>query len=76
MPNESEKRDIEILPSDYQPTQAEKNEWEDMDKTIDLLLGMKAVKHERPKKPRKEDLARRFFLRKDKKGDPKIIEVK
>lgn len=55
---------------------SEKNEWDNVDKAIDLLLGMKAVKHERPKKPKKEDLERRFSLRKDRKGNPKIVEVK
>ncbi len=55
---------------------SEKDEWDNMDKAVKLLLGMASVPHKRPKKPRKEDLERRFSLRKDRKGTPKIVEVK
>ena len=55
---------------------SEKNEWDNVDKAVRLFFGMGPVKHERPKKPKKEDLERRFSLRKDRKGNPKIVEVK
>ncbi len=55
---------------------SKEKEWDDVDKATKLLIGMRPVKHERSKKPKKEDLERRFSLRKDQKGNPKIVEVK
>lgn len=55
---------------------SKKTEWDKVDEATRLLLGMGPVKQERPKKPKKEDLERRFSLRKDRKGNPKIVEVK
>lgn len=55
---------------------SKKDEWDEVDEAAKLLLGMGPVKHERPKKPKKEDLERRFSLQKDSKGNPKIVEVK
>ena len=36
---------------------------------------MDAVEHKRPPKPKKKDLNRKFTMRVDKKGNPKITEV-
>ena len=55
---------------------SKKSEWDSVDEATELLLRMNPVEHKRPRKPRKEDLERRFSLRKDQKGNPKIIEVK
>ena len=49
---------------------SKEKEWDDVDKAAKLLLGMGPVKHERPKKPKKEDLERRVSLRKDQKRQP------
>ena len=55
---------------------SKENEWDNVDKAAKLLLGMDAVEHKRPSKPTKKDLNRRFSLKVDKKGKPKITEVK
>ena len=50
-------------------------EWNKVEKAAGLLLGMGAVNHVRPKKPTKRDLNRRFKLKSDGKGNPRIVEV-
>ena len=50
-------------------------EWGKVEKVAELLLGMGAVNHVRPKKPTKKDLNRRFLLKSDGKGNSKIVEV-
>ena len=55
---------------------SKKSEWDKVDKAASVLLGMDAVEHERPPKPTKKDLDRRFTLEVGKKGKPKITEVK
>jgi hypothetical protein len=44
-------------------------------KAAKALMSMGQVKHERPKKPTKRDMQRRFKLRVDRKGKPSITEV-
>ena len=46
-----------------------------LDRAANALLGMKEVRHERPKKPTKGDLERRFKMKLDRKGNPSIVEV-
>ena len=55
---------------------SKKHEWDKVDKAASVLLGMDAVEHKKPPKPNKKDLNRRFTLEVDKKGNPKITEVK
>ena len=46
-----------------------------LDRAANALLGMKEVRHERPTKPTKGDLDRRFKMKIDRKGNPSIVEV-
>ena len=55
---------------------SKKHEWDKLDKATSVLLSMNAVEHERPRKPTKKDLNRRFTMTTDEKGRPKITEVK
>ena len=55
---------------------SKKSEWGKVDKAASVLLDMDAVEHKKPPKPTKKDLDRRFTLEVDKKGKPKITEVK
>ena len=45
------------------------------DAAASALLRMKEVQHERPKKPTKNDLERRFKIKTDRKRNPTIAEV-
>ena len=45
------------------------------DAAASALLRMKEVRHERPTKPTKRDLERRFKMKIDRKGNPSIVEV-
>ena len=55
---------------------SKKSEWDKVDKATSVLLSMDAVEHKRPQKPTKKDLDKRFKMSVDKKGKPKITEVK
>ena len=46
-----------------------------LDKAAKALMSMGPVKHERPKKPTKEDLDRKFKMVVGPKGQPRIEEV-
>ena len=46
-----------------------------LDTAASALLRMKEVRHERPRKPTKGDLDRRFKMKIDRKGNPSIVEV-
>ena len=46
-----------------------------LDRAARLLLKMGPVPHEKVKDPTKADLRRRFKLRSDRKGNPKIEET-
>ena len=46
-----------------------------LDRAANALLSMKEVRHERPKKPTKGDLERRFKMKLDRKGNPSIVEA-
>ncbi|MCY4261817.1 MAG: hypothetical protein OXC97_00630 [Candidatus Dadabacteria bacterium] len=52
-----------------------KKEWDKVNQAAKLIFNMAAVSHKRPKKPNKQDLNRKFSLKKDRKGNPKIKEV-
>ena len=54
---------------------SKKSEWDKIDKAASVLLSMDAVEHERPPKPNKKDLNKRFKMNVDKEGNPKITEV-
>ena len=47
----------------------------EVDTAASALLRMKEVRHERPTKPTKRDLNRRFKMKIDRKGNPTIVEV-
>ena len=49
-------------------------EWDKVDQAAKLIFNMASVPHKRPKKPNKKDLNRKFSLKKDRKGNPKIVE--
>ena len=57
-------------------TMSKKSEWDKVDKAASVLPSMDSVEHKRPRKPTKKDLDRKFTMSVDKKGKPKITEVK
>ena len=46
-----------------------------LDTAANALLRMKEVRHERPSKPTKADLEKRFKMKLDRKGNPSIVEA-
>ena len=46
-----------------------------LDTAACALLRMKDAQHERPEKPTKRDLERRFKMKTDRKGNPSIVVV-
>lgn len=51
------------------------NQQKALAKAAKTLMSMGPVNHERPKKPTKKDLQRKFKMRVDRKGKPSIQEV-